>query len=41
MSTASLNGENPANLSGQTPTKFEPVINLRTARPLGIAVPQT
>jgi putative tryptophan/tyrosine transport system substrate-binding protein len=36
-----LRGEKPANLPVQAPTKYELIVNLRTAKMIGLAVPQS
>ena len=39
MRAASLKGATPAELPIQVPQKFEFVLNLRTAKALGLAIP--
>ena len=41
MSTASSRARSPADLPVQAPTKYELIVNTRTAKALGITIPET
>ena len=41
MSTKLLRGANPAELPVQLPIKFQLIVNLKTAKALGLTIPQS
>jgi ABC-type uncharacterized transport system substrate-binding protein len=41
MPTASSRAKKPANLPVQAPTKYELIVNIKTAKTLGLEVPPT